>query len=82
MIRKMMFTVYITLGYDSIMMFIVHIRSAYDSLLYTSHHLVILTMMLFVHITSAYDSKNDVMCTRHIAMILKMMSCAHVAPGL
>ena len=36
-------------------------------LLYTSHHLVILTMMLFVHITSAYDSKNDVMCTQHIS---------------
>ena len=31
MIRKMMFTVYITSGHDSIMMFIVHIRSAYDS---------------------------------------------------
>ena len=40
-------------------------------------------MMLFVHITSACDSRNDVMCTQHIiVMISKMMSCAHIAPGL
>ena len=52
-------------------------------LLYTSHQLVILNMMLFVHITSTYDSRNDVMCTQHIiVMIPKTMSCAHIAPGL